>query len=132
MKLNPSPLLRLEDRQLLSNTFTVTSAVNDGSMGSLNWAIEQVNGDTTDSASSPDVIDFDRSPNRHVAFGVGPHRCLGSNHARLMFQVMISEILERLPDFEINGNVEYFPDAGDVHAVESLPVRFTPGPHSSS
>jgi cytochrome P450 len=82
--------------------------------------------------ADPDVIDFDRSPNRHVAFGVGPHRCLGSNHARLMFQVMISEILERLPDFEINGNVEYFPDAGDIYAVKSLPVRFTPGPHSSS
>lgn len=36
---------------------------------------------------NPDVIDFDRSPNRHLAFGAGPHRCLGSNHARVMFQV---------------------------------------------
>jgi cytochrome P450 len=46
----------------------------------------------------PDLIDFDRVANRHLAFGVGPHRCMGSNHARVMFQVMMSEILTRLPD----------------------------------
>ena len=54
----PAPILRLEDRQLLSQTFTVVDPVNDGSTGSLDWAIQQVNEDTTDSSSSPDVIDF--------------------------------------------------------------------------
>jgi cytochrome P450 len=81
---------------------------------------------------NPDEIDFDRKANRHIAFGVGPHRCLGANHARVMFQVMISEILARIPDYSITGEVEYFPDAGDVFALAKLPVRFTPGPRRGS
>ena len=52
---------------------------------------------------NPEEIDFDRKPNRQLAFGVGPHRCLGANHAKVMFEVMISEILRRLPDFTICG-----------------------------
>jgi hypothetical protein len=50
----PNPLVRLEDRQLLS-TFTVTSTGNDGSTGTLLWAINQVNSDT---GPFPDKIDF--------------------------------------------------------------------------
>ncbi len=53
------PVFSLESRRMLSQTFTVTDPVNDGSTGSLNWAVLQVNLDTTDSTSSPDVIDFD-------------------------------------------------------------------------
>lgn len=76
----------------------------------------------------PDRIDFDRTGNRHLAFGAGPHRCMGSNHARMMFQVMMSEILTRMPDYTISGEVERFADAGSVYAVRRLPIRFTPGP----
>ncbi|MDT5358755.1 MAG: hypothetical protein QOC69_517, partial [Mycobacterium sp.] len=76
----------------------------------------------------PDRIDFDRVGNRHLAFGAGPHRCMGSNHARMMFQVMMSEILTRMPDYTISGEVERFADAGSVYAVRRLPIRFTPGP----
>jgi cytochrome P450 len=78
--------------------------------------------------ADPDRIDFDRVANRHLAFGAGPHRCMGSNHARAMFQVMMSEILNRLPDYAISGEVERFADAGSVYAVRRLPIRFTPGP----
>jgi hypothetical protein len=46
----------------------------------------------------------------------------------MMFQVMLTQILERLPDFELAGDYERFEDAGEVHAVRKLPVRFTPGP----
>jgi hypothetical protein len=55
---------------------------------------------------------------------------MGSNHARVMFKVMISEILTRLPDYTISGEIERFADAGDVYAVRCLPIRFTPGPRS--
>jgi cytochrome P450 len=79
----------------------------------------------------PDRIDFDRVGNRHLAFGAGPHRCMGSNHARVMFQVMMSEILTRLPDYTISGEIDRFDDAGAVYAVRRLPIRFTPGPRSS-
>lgn len=83
--------------------------------------------------SCPAEIDLERSPNRHMAFGVGQHRCLGSNLARTMFRVMISEILERLPDFTmIDEEPVRFEDAGAVYAPRSLPVRFTPGQRSGS
>ncbi|SHN15874.1 cytochrome P450 [Cryptosporangium aurantiacum] len=77
---------------------------------------------------NPDEIDFDRENKRHLAFGVGKHRCLGSNLAREMFKVMIDEILTRLPDFRLAGEPVRFSDAGEVHALRHLPVIFTPGP----
>jgi cytochrome P450 len=77
----------------------------------------------------PESIDIERAPNRHMAFGVGLHRCLGSNLARTMFRVMIDEILNRLPDFQISvDQVPRFEVAVHVYAPASLPVRFTPGP----
>jgi cytochrome P450 len=75
----------------------------------------------------PNSIDFDRTSNQQIAFSLGPHRCLGSNFARVMFQVMITEVLRRLPDVHISGPVERIADAGDVYAVEHLPVSFTAG-----
>jgi cytochrome P450 len=80
----------------------------------------------------PDDLDLDRPDNRHMAFALGPHRCIGSNFARLMFKVMITELLARLPDFEVSGDVVRYADAGDVYAVKHLHVRFTPGPRSRS
>jgi cytochrome P450 len=79
----------------------------------------------------PDKLDLAR-PNakKQMAFGVGIHRCLGSHHAKMMFQVMIGKVLERLPDFELAGEPERFADAGEVYAVNKLPVKFTPGRHT--
>jgi cytochrome P450 len=77
----------------------------------------------------PATIDFHRPNTRkHMAFGVGVHRCLGSHMARMMFQEMMSEILQRLPDFELKGEPVRFEDAGEVYAVRRLPIKFTPGP----
>lgn len=81
---------------------------------------------------NPDEIDFDRANKRHVSFGVGAHRCLGSNIARQMFQVMIEEVLTRLPDFRLAGEPAHFADAGEVYAVRHLPIAFTPGPRSQA
>jgi cytochrome P450 len=78
--------------------------------------------------SDPDELDLSReNAKKQMAFGVGIHRCLGSHYAKMMFQVMLTQILERLPDFEIAGDFERFEDAGEVHAVRKLPIRFTPG-----
>jgi cytochrome P450 len=77
----------------------------------------------------PETIDIKRTNNRHMAFGMGPHRCLGSHHARIFFSTMLREVLTRLPDFTVQRDrVERFHDSGDVYAVRSLPVTFTPGP----
>lgn len=80
----------------------------------------------------PHTIDIDRANKKHLAFGVGAHRCLGSNLAREMFMVMIDEVLTRLPDFQLDGEPERFEDAAEVWAVRHLKVRFTPGARSST
>lgn len=77
---------------------------------------------------APDTLDLSRTNARkQMAFGVGVHRCLGSHFAKMMFQVMLGQVLQRLPDFELAGEPERFADAGEVYAVRKLPVRFTPG-----
>jgi hypothetical protein len=48
-----------------------------------------------------------------------------------MFQVMLTQVLERLPDFELAGDYERFEDAGEVYAVQKLPIKFTPGQRMS-
>ena len=49
----------------------------------------------------PDLVQLDRAKNRHAAFGLGRHRCLGSNLARMEFRVALEEWLARYPDFEL-------------------------------
>jgi cytochrome P450 len=81
----------------------------------------------------PDRIDTHRTHNRHMTFGMGPHRCLGSHHARLMFGIMLRELLTRLPDFKvIHEGVRRFEDCGSVYAIRYLPVTFTPGKRSTA
>jgi cytochrome P450 len=81
---------------------------------------------------NPDRLDLDRAnAKKQMAFGVGIHRCLGSHYAKMMFDVMITQILQRLPDFELAGEAKLFEDAGEVYAVRELPVKFTPGKRMS-
>ena len=49
----------------------------------------------------PDVLDLAREPNRHVAFGLGIHYCLGAPLARLEAQIAIPTLLRRLPDLRL-------------------------------
>jgi cytochrome P450 len=76
----------------------------------------------------PDQIVLDRAPNRHVAFGLGPHRCIGSHLARLMSEVMVRAVLERIPDYrvDIGGVHEYFGNPS-MTGLGTLPVTFTAG-----
>jgi cytochrome P450 len=77
---------------------------------------------------SPDDILLDRFPNRHAAFGLGVHRCIGSNLARMSFKTMIREVLTRVPDYEIRheGIVRY-EDVGTINGYQHLPATFSPG-----
>lgn len=76
----------------------------------------------------PEKIDIFRENNRHMTFGLGPHRCLGSHHGRAMFATMLRRVLERMPDLQVDwSGVERFHDSGSVYAVRYLPVTFTPG-----
>ena len=76
----------------------------------------------------PDEIVLDRAPNRHVAFGLGPHRCIGSHLARLMSQVMVRAVLERIPDYRVDlGGVHEYLGNPSMTGLGKLPVTFTPG-----
>jgi cytochrome P450 len=74
-----------------------------------------------------DVIDFDRSPNRHVAFGQSIHRCVGMHLARLEAKVLLEEVLLRIPDFHVTPGTRPRLAVGHNWGVRSLPVTFTPG-----
>jgi len=73
----------------------------------------------------PDRFDITRSPNEHVAFGVGQHFCLGASLARLEIRVMFEELLERLPDIRHNGPVKTL-RSHFIDGIKSMPVSFTP------
>jgi cytochrome P450 len=75
-----------------------------------------------------DEIRIDRAGNKHLAFGLGGHRCIGSSIARIEAETMIADVLRRLPDYEIDpqGFVPY-PGNLLMTGVVTMPVRFTPG-----
>ena len=72
-----------------------------------------------------DCFDVGRDPNEHLAFGIGPHFCLGANLARLEIMVMFEELLRRLPDIELAGPVERL-RSNFINGIKRMPVRFTP------
>jgi cytochrome P450 len=75
-----------------------------------------------------DQVVLDRAPNRHVAFGLGPHRCIGAPLARVMFAVMVQAVLDRIPDYEIDrGGVHRYSGNPSMTGLGRLPVTFTPG-----
>lgn len=82
---------------------------------------------------NPDAIDFDRANKRHMSFGVGSHRCMGSNVARLEIRAILEEILKRMPDYTVDEErLTLAPDIGVVHAYKTLPMIFTPGKKAGS
>ncbi|MBO0854024.1 MAG: cytochrome P450 [Nocardia sp.] len=77
----------------------------------------------------PNVIELDRKGNRHFSFGLGIHRCIGSNVARTIFKRMLVAVLDRMPDFHCDpeGAVHY-DTIGVIQGMRQLPATFTPGP----
>jgi cytochrome P450 len=78
---------------------------------------------------SPGEVRLDRSPNRHVAFGLGAHRCIGAPLARIMFEVMVKAVLDRLPDYVVDlDGVHHYAGNPTMTGLGRLPVTFAPGP----
>jgi len=73
-----------------------------------------------------DPADFvvGRSPNRHLTFASGIHRCLGAHIARVELRVMIDEFLRRIPDFELADPSQIEWSHGHVQGVVRLPIRW--------
>ena len=72
-----------------------------------------------------DTVDFDRPENRHIAFGGGVHRCLGSHLARLELRVALGEWHRRIPEYSIKPGVELGYTAG-IRTIDSFPMVLGP------
>ena len=69
-----------------------------------------------------DRVLIDRAENPHAAFGLGRHRCLGSNLARLEMTVAVEEWLKRFPDFTLVPGATVTWSEGTVRGPRRLPV----------
>jgi cytochrome P450 len=79
-----------------------------------------------DPAMFPDAdrVKIDRTQNRHAAFGLGIHRCIGSNLARMEITVALQEWLKRIPEFSLAPGGEVTWSEGTVRGPRKLPVKF--------
>lgn len=77
-----------------------------------------------DQFSDPAVFDVEREGKVHLAFGSGPHRCLGSHLARIELQTLYDVILKRLPEFRLDPAKPVTFQAGMMLTIASLPLRW--------
>jgi cytochrome P450 len=75
----------------------------------------------------PDTLDLARPIESHLAFGAGPHVCLGQHIARIEIDAMFREVLTRLTDFQLAGEVEWLP-SNFISGPKSMPLRFSGRP----
>ena len=74
-----------------------------------------------------DQFILDRSPNRHLTFGLGIHFCVGAPLVRLEMRIAVEQILRRLPDYQPCGSITRCFSNERGYGFEKLPVTFTPG-----
>jgi len=75
---------------------------------------------------NPDAFDLDRTRNRHMAFGAGPHRCAGSNLARMNLRIALEEIVSRLHGIKLQDGAEIEFHTTFNRAPLSVPITFRP------
>jgi len=72
---------------------------------------------------APFEFRIDREPNRHLAFGIGEHFCLGANLARLELRILFRQLAERLEEAELTGRVERL-RSSFLGGVKHVPIRY--------
>jgi cytochrome P450 len=75
--------------------------------------------------ADPDRFDIRRSPNNHIAFGIGEHFCMGANFARMQLRCILRELLTRLPDIHVVGAPKR-QRSNLIHGIREMRVEFTP------
>jgi cytochrome P450 len=73
--------------------------------------------------ADPFSIQLDRAPNNHIAFGLGPHRCLGSHLARRELRVALEEWHRRIPDYHLTEGVEVI-EHGGMYGIDVLQLSW--------
>lgn len=97
--------------------------LREGDTVLLSWAAGNVDGAKF---PSPFEMDFCRSPNPHLAFGTGIHKCLGMHLARMEIAVCLQTILEKLPNYQIkHDRLRLAPDCSLFFGFESVPIEFS-------
>jgi cytochrome P450 len=74
---------------------------------------------------NPDKLDLSRKPNEHIAFGTGPHGCLGQHIARIEIDAMLTEVLTRMKDFQVAAAPKWLP-SNFISGPQTMPVTFKP------
>jgi cytochrome P450 len=78
--------------------------------------------------ADPDSVLLDRKGNRHFSFGIGVHRCVGSNVARTVFKSMLTAVLDRMPDYRCDSEgAVHYESIGVIQGMRQLTATFTPG-----
>ncbi|MEV6304175.1 cytochrome P450 [Actinoplanes sp. NPDC051861] len=72
--------------------------------------------------AAPHTLDLGRAPNRHLAFGIGPHFCLGAHLARLELTTMLTELLPHLDGLRVDGPVVRL-ESNFVNGIKSMPAH---------
>ncbi|MEZ5152694.1 cytochrome P450 [Rhodococcus zopfii] len=92
----------------------------------LSWAMANRDPELFD---DPNEVDLERRGNRHFSFGLGIHRCIGSNMARQVFKRMLLAVLDRMPDYKCDpATAVHYDTIGVIQGMRHLPATFTPGP----
>ena len=110
-------------REIVKETRIGGRAVNEGEMVLLSFPA--ANRDPAVFAD-PDRVIIDRNPNRHVAFGLGIHRCIGSNLARMEMTIALEEWLASFPEFTLAAGREVTWSQGQVRGPRNLPFVLGP------
>jgi cytochrome P450 len=101
------------------------TALKEGDRLWLSWAM--ANRDPVLFAEPDDLV-LDRKANRHFSFGLGVHRCIGSNVARTVFKSMLTAVLDRMPDYQcVSEGAVHYDSIGVIQGMRHLPATFTPG-----
>jgi len=72
----------------------------------------------------PDTFDVRRDPNRHIAFGLGPHFCIGAPLSRAEGQIAFTTLTRRMPNLELDGPPRWDLDKPNSRVLRELPVRW--------
>lgn len=75
---------------------------------------------------SPSTFDISRNPNRHLSFGSGPHRCLGSHLGRIELTIALEELHRRIPDYQLVESDPPVFHSTQVRGCHRMPITFTP------
>lgn len=76
--------------------------------------------------SDPDVFDVGRDPNRHVAFGAGPHFCIGAHLSRFEGRIAFTRLIERFPNLRLavgRDELRWRKNGSGLRGLAALPVR---------